>query len=63
VHLDLFQRIVIDPISVSIVTLTPFGPRVLRVNDNGPIKLEPEKEKEAEAPQIGGVTAETEQKE
>ncbi len=63
VHLDLFQRIVIDPTSVSIVTLTPFGPRVLRVNDNGPIKLEPEKEKEAEAPQIGGVTAESEQKE
>jgi probable phosphoglycerate mutase len=63
VHLDLFQRIVIDPTSVSIVTLTPFGPRVLRVNDNGPIKLEPEKEKEAEALQIGGVSGEPEQKE
>lgn len=61
VHLDLFQRIVIDPVSVSVVALAPFGPRVLRVNDNGPLKLEPEKEKEADAPEIGGVKADTEQ--
>ncbi len=58
VHLDLFQRIVIDPTAVSIVTLTQWGPRVLRINDDGVLKLEPEKEKEAEAPQIGGVAAE-----
>ena len=58
VHLDLFQRIVIDPTSVSIITLTQFGPRVLRINDDGALKLEPEKEKEAETPQIGGVAAE-----
>ena len=56
VHLDLFQRIVIDPTSVSIVTLTRFGPRVLRINDDGVLRLEPEKEQEAEKPQIGGVT-------
>lgn len=43
VHLDLFQRIVIDPVSVSVVAVSPYGPRVVRVNDNGPLKLEPEK--------------------
>ncbi len=58
VHLDLFQRIVIDPTSVSVVTLTRFGPRVLRINDDGHIKLEPEKEQTVETPQIGGVAAE-----
>lgn len=58
VHLDLFQRISIDPASVSVVALSTYGPRVLRVNDNGPLKLEPEKEQEADAPQLGGVTAE-----
>lgn len=55
IHFDLFQRISIDPASVSVVALTPFGPRVVRVNDNGPLKLEPEKEQAAEAQQIGGV--------
>lgn len=43
-HLDLFQRIVIEPTSVSVVALTRYGPSVLRVNDNGPLKIEPEKE-------------------
>lgn len=57
VHLDLFQRIVIDPTSVSVIALSPWGPRVLRVNDNGLLKLEPEKE--AEAPQLGGVSGDT----
>ncbi len=47
-HLDLFQRIVIDPTSVSVVGLTRYGPAVFRVNDNGPLKLEPEKEAAAE---------------
>lgn len=58
VHLDLFQRIVIDPASVSVLGLGPFGPRVLRVNDTGPLKLEPEKEPSAESQQIGGVSQE-----
>lgn len=43
-HLDLFQRIMIDPTSVSVVALTPYGPAVIRVNDAGPLQLEPEKE-------------------
>ena len=48
VHFDLFQRISVDPASVSVVQLTRYGPRILRVNDNGPLKLE--EEKEAAAP-------------
>jgi probable phosphomutase (TIGR03848 family) len=35
VHLDSFQRIVVDPCSVSVVRYTDMRPFVLRVNDNG----------------------------
>lgn len=35
VHLDGFQRIVVDPASVSVVQYTQTRPFVLRVNDNG----------------------------
>jgi len=34
-HLDLFQRIVVDPCSVSVVRYTETRPFVLRVNDTG----------------------------
>ncbi len=34
-HLDQFQRIVVDPASVSVVTYTETRPFVLRVNDTG----------------------------
>jgi probable phosphomutase (TIGR03848 family) len=34
-HLDQFQRIVVDPASLSVVTYTDTRPFVLRVNDNG----------------------------
>ena len=34
-HLDQFQRLVVDPGSVSIVTYTPLRPFVVRVNDGG----------------------------
>jgi probable phosphomutase (TIGR03848 family) len=34
-HLDQFQRIVVDPGSVSVVTYTPLRPFVVRVNDVG----------------------------
>jgi probable phosphomutase (TIGR03848 family) len=44
VYFDLFQRIVVNPASVSVIMLTRYGPRVLRVNDDGPMKLEVEKE-------------------
>ncbi|PPK67045.1 histidine phosphatase family protein [Actinokineospora auranticolor] len=34
-HLDTFQRIVVDPASVSVVRYTPTRPFVLRMNDSG----------------------------
>lgn len=34
-HLDTFQRIVVDPCSVSVVRYTPLRPFVLRSNDSG----------------------------
>ncbi|MGZ4589356.1 MAG: histidine phosphatase family protein [Actinomycetes bacterium] len=34
-HLDQFQRIVVDPASVSVVTYTPLRPFVVRTNDVG----------------------------
>ena len=34
-HLDQFQRLVVDPGSVSVVTYTPLRPFVVRVNDSG----------------------------
>ncbi|HYJ75157.1 MAG TPA: histidine phosphatase family protein [Kineosporiaceae bacterium] len=34
-HLDAFQRIVVDPCSVSVVRYTPLRPFALRVNDTG----------------------------
>ncbi len=48
VHFDLFQRISVDPASVSVLHLTRFGPHVIRINDNGPLKLEPEKEEKSQ---------------
>lgn len=59
VHLDLFQRIVVNPTSVSVLRLTPYGPQVLRINDDGPLKLEPEKEASAKE-EVGGVAVEKE---
>lgn len=34
-HLDQFQRLVVDPASVSVVTYTPLRPFVVRANDGG----------------------------
>jgi probable phosphomutase (TIGR03848 family) len=34
-HLDGFQRLVVDPCSVSVVTFTPLRPFAVRVNDTG----------------------------
>ncbi len=40
VHIDLFQRIVIDPASMSVVALRAHGVvRVVRVNDTGPLTM------------------------
>ena len=47
VHIDLFQRIGLSPASVSIIGLSEHGGvRVMRVNDNGPIKAPPPPKKE-----------------
>lgn len=48
-HLDLFQRLVVSPASVSIVQFTGLAPRLLRLNDDGPLRL-PVEEEPAEAP-------------
>ena len=34
-HLDMFQRIQVDPCSVSLIRYTPLRPFVLRMNDTG----------------------------
>ncbi len=39
VPLDLFQRLVISPASVTAVGFTPLGPRLLRLNDTGRIEF------------------------
>lgn len=36
-HLDLFQRLIVDPCSVSIVRYTPLRPFVARLNDTGEV--------------------------
>ena len=36
-HLDMFQRIQVDPCSVSLIRYTPLRPFVLRMNDTGGI--------------------------
>ena len=46
VHFDLFQRISVNPASVSVIQLHVWT-HVFRINDDGPLKLEPEKEEPA----------------
>lgn len=46
-HLDLFQRVVVSPASVSTLALSKSGPvRVLRINDDGPLRFPMKDEKE-----------------
>lgn len=62
-HLDLFQRLVVDPASVSIIRYTPQGPQVLGVNITGRefTSLIPKPVKDAEIPEghavVGGRDA------
>lgn len=37
-HLDLFQRLVVSPASVTVIWTGPWGPRLLRLNDAGPLE-------------------------
>lgn len=43
--LDLFQRLVVSPASMTVVGFGPFGPRLLRMNDTSEFKLEREEPK------------------
>jgi probable phosphomutase (TIGR03848 family) len=38
IHLDLFQRLIISPASVTVLWLGPHGPRLVRLNDSGPLE-------------------------
>lgn len=49
VHLDLFQRLVVDVTSVSWIRFTPHGPRLMRFNDTGALEP-PKSEDETRAP-------------
>jgi len=46
-HLDLFQRIVIEPASLTAITYTPTRPFVLRMGDTGTLRLPVPKESDA----------------
>jgi probable phosphoglycerate mutase len=37
IHLDLFQRLIISPASVTAIWIGPWGPRLVRLNDAGPL--------------------------
>jgi probable phosphomutase (TIGR03848 family) len=53
VHLDLFQRIVISPASVSVIWIGPHGPRLVRLNDAGPLdEIKPPKKPEGQEKEI-----------
>jgi probable phosphomutase (TIGR03848 family) len=55
-HIDLFQRVIISPASVSALTLMENGMvRVGRVNDDGPLQAPPPEEKKADVPANGDV--------
>lgn len=49
VHLDLFQRLVVDVASVTWIRFAPHGPRLMRFNDTGVLEP-PKSEDEARAP-------------
>jgi probable phosphoglycerate mutase len=48
-HLDLFQRLVVSPASLSVVAFTPMGPRLIALNDTGHVP--PEKESNQQNPE------------
>jgi probable phosphomutase (TIGR03848 family) len=61
VHLDAFQRIVVDPASISVISYTDTRPFVVRMNDTGgdvvallPPKKKPRRSKAASDAAVGG---------
>jgi len=62
-HLDSFQRIVVDPCSISVISYTPLRPFVIKINDSGADvgSLQPPKRrrrKPSSAAVVGGSTGE-----
>lgn len=50
-HIDLFQRLVINPASLTAFAFSPMGPRMLAYNDTGSLEhLRPKKEEPQEQP-------------
>ncbi len=47
-HIDLFQRIIVSPASVSALALGKGSVRVLRINDDGPLQPPPKREEKQE---------------
>ncbi len=58
-HLDLFQRLVIDPASVSVVRYTPTRPFLLRLGDTGQLQFPTGPEGGSDAAVGGGAGAST----
>lgn len=56
-HLDLFQRLVISPASITWLHFTPFGPRLLRLNDPGVLEAPKPDEKSGEPSSEHGATS------
>jgi len=48
-HLDLFQRLVVNPASLSVVALTPMGPRLVCLNDTAHVPHEEAADSQQEA--------------
>ena len=47
-HLDLFQRLVISPASLSVIQFSKFGPRLVCLNETGAVPEPPTKEDDVE---------------
>jgi probable phosphoglycerate mutase len=56
IHLDLFQRLIVSPASVTVIWIGSWGPRLIRLNDAGPLE-------DIEPPQKPAEKADQEKKE
>lgn len=55
IHLDLFQRLVVEPASVSVVWTGRGSPRILRMNDTGSLQdLVPRPSRQRHSPRVRG---------
>lgn len=50
-HLDLFQRLVINPASLNVIQFSKFGPRLVCLNNTGAVPEPPTKHDAADAPE------------